>query len=80
MSKDDRLAEVLQMLRKREKLTQAELGCRIGLHRNVVYRLEHNPGMMRLTTLKRWCAVLNEPYGRVIRFSENSPIEVNEEN
>lgn len=67
------------MLRHREKLSQEELGCRIELHRNVVRRLERDPGAMRLTTFRLWCAVLNEPYVKVLRFAEKAPTEVHDE-
>lgn len=76
---EQRLAELLKALRKREKLSQEELGWRIGLHRNVVYRLERRPGQMRLVTLKRWCAVLREPMPKVLKFAENAPPLVNAE-
>ena len=73
LNQELRLSEILRMLRKREGLSQEELGWRIGLHRNVVYRLERKPGMMRLVTLKKWCAVLHEPLPKVLKFAENAP-------
>jgi transcriptional regulator with XRE-family HTH domain len=76
---EKRLAEVLQMLREREELSREQLGWRIGLHRNVVARLERDPGMIRLTIFRRWCRALNEPMGKVIRFCEKAPQEVQKE-
>ncbi|MCP1120783.1 helix-turn-helix domain-containing protein [Robbsia andropogonis] len=52
------LGQLLVTSRKRHKLTQAEVGHRVGLSQNRISYLEKNADEISFGQLLRWCAVI----------------------
>lgn len=52
------LGELLKAARKQRKLTQAQVGDRLGLSQNRVSHLEQHPDEISFKQLLSWCAVV----------------------
>ncbi len=52
------LGQLLKSARKRRKLTQAQVGTRLGLSQNRISHLEQHPEELSFRQLLGWCAVV----------------------
>jgi len=52
------LGQLLKAARKRRKLTQAQVGARLGLSQNRVSHLEQHPDELSFRQLLGWCAAI----------------------
>lgn len=52
------LGRMLQSARKARKLSQAQVGARLGLSQKRVSALERDPGSISVDQLLRWCAAV----------------------
>lgn len=65
------LGNILRWLRRREGVSQRELGARIGVHANTVIKMEKHPDRSTLGLVDIALAALNEPrMSRVLKQVE----------
>ncbi|MEK6421227.1 MAG: helix-turn-helix domain-containing protein [Burkholderia gladioli] len=55
---DLQLGQLLKTARKRRKLTQAQVGTRLGLSQNRISHLEQHPDELSFRQLLGWCAAV----------------------
>ncbi|GAB7537498.1 helix-turn-helix domain-containing protein [Burkholderia sp. 22PA0099] len=66
---DLQLGQLLKTARKRRKLTQAQVGTRLGLSQNRISHLEQHPDELSFRQLLGWCAIV----GLELRLGERDP-------
>lgn len=70
--RDQRLAEVLRMIRIRGGLSTYRMAREVGVSVKTVIRIEQGKRDIRVRLLQAWCRAAGEPTAKVVRFLEHS--------